>query len=92
VRQDGQLLSCAECRDLLNLHTFQVALNKRLPANANLKYTPNDRRDPEVGNIYLKVKGVRDLVETVCAISFTQSQYSLHFLIHIPEQWHVAVA
>jgi hypothetical protein len=66
---DGELLLCVQCHDLLKLHTFQVALNKRMPADANMKYTPNNHRDPEVGDIYLKVKGVRDLVETVCAFT-----------------------
>jgi hypothetical protein len=66
---DGELLPCVQCHDLLKLHTFQVALNKCMPADANMKYTPNNRRDPEVGDIYLKVKGILDLVETVCAFT-----------------------
>ena len=66
---DSQLLPCAECRDLLKLHTFQVVLNRPIPADANMKYTPINCRDPDVSNIYLKVKGVRDLVETVCSNS-----------------------
>jgi len=72
-QEDGQL-PCPECRDLLRLHTFQMALNRPVPADANMKYTPINRRDPEIGNIYLKVKGVRDLVETVCLIFFEDQQ------------------
>ena len=71
-QDDNQLLPCAECRDLLKLHTFQVALNRPIPDDANMKFTPISHRDLDVGDIYFKVKGIRDLVETVCPIFSTQ--------------------
>ncbi|KIM80990.1 hypothetical protein PILCRDRAFT_72442, partial [Piloderma croceum F 1598] len=62
-QDDNQLLPCTECRDLLKLHTFQVALNRPIPDDANMKFMPISHQDLDVGDIYFKVKGIRDLVE-----------------------------
>lgn len=61
-----RLMPCSECQDLLRLHTFQVQLNKPPAPPSKMKFIPKDRRDGELGEIYLKIKGVRDLVEMVC--------------------------
>jgi hypothetical protein len=50
-----------------------------MPTDTNMKYIPVNRRDPEVGSIYLKVKGVQDLVETVCPVSFEDEQILIAF-------------
>ena len=63
---DGRPHPCTECQDLFTLRTFKVNLNRPMPSDNNMKYTPINRRDPDIGEIYLRVKGVRDLVETVC--------------------------
>lgn len=62
---DGRHIPCAECLDLLHLHTFQNALNRDICPDEHMKFTPGDRRDQELGDLYMRVKGVRDLVETV---------------------------
>lgn len=63
-------LPCSACRDLLRLHTFQVVLLRPTPPDSMMKFTPANRRDPELGDIYLKVKGVHDLVESVSLTCF----------------------
>ena len=37
-----------------------------MPNEENMKYVPKAYRNPELGTIYLKYKGVRELVEKVC--------------------------
>jgi hypothetical protein len=56
---------CSACRKLLSLHTFQVAINRPMPDESNMKHVPMAYRDPELGKIYLKYHGVRELVEQV---------------------------
>jgi len=59
---------CSECDALYSFHTFQVAINRPMPDEANMKYVPKAYRCPELGQIYLKHKGVRELVEKVVLI------------------------
>ncbi|KAJ7508549.1 hypothetical protein B0H11DRAFT_2304702 [Mycena galericulata] len=54
---------CSECRKLLKLHTFQVAIRRPMPDESKMKFVPVAHRDPELGKIYLKYHGVRELVE-----------------------------
>jgi hypothetical protein len=56
---------CAECLSLYNLHKFTVALNRKIPNEENMKFVPRKYRPTELGKIYLKCKGVRELVEKV---------------------------
>ncbi len=56
---------CSECDGLYNIHKFLVAINRQMPAEENMKYVPKSYRNPELGTIYLKYKGVRELVEKV---------------------------
>ena len=45
-----------------------------------MKYTPLAWRDPEVGDIYLKIKGVRELVEQVGWKCFDRISTLAHLL------------
>ncbi|KIM49927.1 hypothetical protein M413DRAFT_60265 [Hebeloma cylindrosporum] len=54
---------CSECDALYSIHKFQVAINRPMPDETNMKYVPKAYRCPELGEIYLKYKGVRELVE-----------------------------
>ena len=56
---------CEHCRSLYHLHTFQCQLNCPMPAEENMKYVPKSWRDSELGTLYLKHKGLRELVEKV---------------------------
>lgn len=56
---------CEHCHALLFLHTFQNQLNTKMPKEENMKYVPKAYRQTELGDIYLKYKGVRQLVEAV---------------------------
>jgi hypothetical protein len=58
---------CRICQSLLHLHTFQVQLNRPMPTEKNMKYVPKIYRDEALGSLYLKIKGVRELVEEVCS-------------------------
>ncbi|KAF8156928.1 hypothetical protein B0H34DRAFT_657929 [Crassisporium funariophilum] len=55
--------SCPECCNLYNVHTFLVAISRPMPDEANMKFVPKSYRCAELGEIYLKYKGVRQLVE-----------------------------
>jgi hypothetical protein len=65
---------CSACRTLLSFHPFQVAIHRPIPDESNMKFVPVAHRDPELGNIYLKYHGVRELVEQV-------SQYFSTFVL-----------
>lgn len=56
---------CDSCACLWKIHTFRVALNRRMPVEENMKFVPKAHRCPELGAIYLKYEGVRQLVEQV---------------------------
>jgi hypothetical protein len=56
---------CSSCCKLLKLHTFQVALNRRMPDESNMKHVPKVHRDKDLGELYLKYRGVRELVDLV---------------------------
>ncbi|GLB36846.1 putative ulp1 protease family, C-terminal catalytic domain [Lyophyllum shimeji] len=55
--------ACSECCNLYNVHTFLVAISRPMPDEANMKFVPKSYRCAELGEIYLKYKGVRQLVE-----------------------------
>lgn len=52
-----------QCSSLFNLHSFQVALNRQGPLEENMKYVPKSYRCPELGQLYLKYKGFRELMK-----------------------------
>ncbi|TFK60394.1 hypothetical protein BDN72DRAFT_779478 [Pluteus cervinus] len=54
---------CEMCSALYELHTFQVRLRQPTPTEENMKYVRKDYRNEELGQIYLKHKGVRQIVE-----------------------------
>ncbi|KZV82101.1 hypothetical protein EXIGLDRAFT_567144, partial [Exidia glandulosa HHB12029] len=56
---------CEACSRLRNSKAFKVAINRPLPDDENLKFTPEWSRSPELGLIYARYAGVRDLVESV---------------------------
>jgi hypothetical protein len=56
---------CSACSDVLHLRTFQTRINVPMPAEEDMCFVPEGHRCPELGNIYLKYKGVRELVEKV---------------------------
>ncbi|KAJ6570704.1 hypothetical protein B0H10DRAFT_1964583 [Mycena sp. CBHHK59/15] len=60
---DEEPQPCTECEGLYKLHTFQVALNRPMPDENSLKYVPVMYRDKELGTLYLRYHGVRDLIE-----------------------------
>ncbi|KAJ7151882.1 hypothetical protein C8R43DRAFT_1067439 [Mycena crocata] len=54
---------CLQCRNILKLHTFQVAIHRPMPDEPKMKFVPKAHQDPELGKLYLKFYGVRELVE-----------------------------
>ncbi|KAJ6493278.1 hypothetical protein C8R45DRAFT_1073220 [Mycena sanguinolenta] len=54
---------CSECARLRKLHTFQVAIHRKMPDENRMKYVPQLYRDTELGRLYLKHRGVREIVE-----------------------------
>ncbi|KAJ7032518.1 hypothetical protein C8F04DRAFT_958759 [Mycena alexandri] len=54
---------CSECRGLYRLHGFQVAIHRPMPDEKAMKYVPVGYRDPDLGALFLKHKGLRELVE-----------------------------
>ena len=62
----GPPCPCSECDGLYKVHKFLVAINQPMPNEENMKYVPKAYRNPELGTIYLKYKGVRELIEKVC--------------------------
>ena len=57
---------CSECDGLYKVHKFLVAINRPMPNKEDMKYVLKSYCNPELGTIYLKYKGVRELVEKVC--------------------------
>ncbi|KAJ7176926.1 hypothetical protein C8R46DRAFT_1346848 [Mycena filopes] len=55
---------CSECQSLLRLHGFQVVLNRVVPEEENMKFVPKGYQDTELGVLFLKHKGLRQLVAT----------------------------
>lgn len=56
---------CEHCSGLLSFHPFQNQLNKKLPKEENMKFVPKAYHSAELGKIYLKYTGVRQLIEAV---------------------------
>ncbi|KAJ6554369.1 hypothetical protein B0H19DRAFT_1071772 [Mycena capillaripes] len=55
--------ACDECQGLYKLHSFKVAIHRPMPEEGTLKYVPVAYRDKELGTLYLRYHGVRDLIE-----------------------------
>ncbi|KAH9933100.1 hypothetical protein B0H21DRAFT_835847 [Amylocystis lapponica] len=60
---DMDPLPCSQCTALKHLHTFQVALNRPMPLEENMKFVPKLWRCENLGQIYMKYRGVRKLIE-----------------------------
>ncbi|KAH9945584.1 hypothetical protein B0H21DRAFT_709290 [Amylocystis lapponica] len=60
---DTTPVPCAQCMALKSLHTFQVALNRPMPSEENMKYVPKSWRCENLGEIYMKYRGVRKLID-----------------------------
>ncbi|KAF7312426.1 hypothetical protein MIND_00256100 [Mycena indigotica] len=54
---------CLPCNELRRLHTFQVAINRPMPQERDMKHVPKTYRSPELGALYLKYHGLRELME-----------------------------
>ncbi|KAJ7745879.1 hypothetical protein DFH07DRAFT_924502 [Mycena maculata] len=54
---------CTECNTLYKLHAFQTRINRPMPEESAMKYVPVAYRDKELGTLYLRYHGVRELVE-----------------------------
>ncbi|EIW63281.1 uncharacterized protein TRAVEDRAFT_161459 [Trametes versicolor FP-101664 SS1] len=54
---------CARCLSLLHVAVFRTQLNREMPDESNMKYTPWLYQNKEMGAIYLKYLGVRQLLE-----------------------------
>ncbi|KAF8173724.1 hypothetical protein K438DRAFT_1920853 [Mycena galopus ATCC 62051] len=61
--EGDEVQPCSECQSLHRLHGFQVAIHCRMPDEAKMKHVPKAYQDAELGRIYLKHRGVRELVE-----------------------------
>ncbi|KAH7929600.1 hypothetical protein BV22DRAFT_1029216 [Leucogyrophana mollusca] len=59
--EDGS--PCEQCQGLRKLHTFQNIIQRKMPEEQNMKYVPLGYRCADLGEIYLKYKGVRKLIE-----------------------------
>ncbi|KAH9935430.1 uncharacterized protein B0H18DRAFT_1082220 [Fomitopsis serialis] len=55
---------CLACLGLYGVHTYQVQLNRPLPDEDKMKFVPIIYRCQDLGELYLKYKGLRQLVET----------------------------
>lgn len=56
---------CLACASVRNLRLFQTRIQVPMPTDDNMRFVPISYQCPELGTIYLKYKGVRELVETV---------------------------
>lgn len=57
---------CTACASVQRLRLFQTRIQVPMPADEHMQFVPKAYQCPELGTIYLKYKGVRELVETVC--------------------------
>lgn len=62
---DGDPPPCEICQGLHKLHLFLVAIRRPLPTEKNMKFVPKAYRCSQLGEIYLKYAGVRELMEKV---------------------------
>lgn len=62
---DTQPRPCTSCEDLWGLHTFQVVLRRKMPSQKNMKHVNKLYRCPDLGELYLKHKGLYDILEMV---------------------------
>ena len=63
--RNGLPAPCDPCEALLRLHLFQVQLGRKMPTIDNFRYVPKEHRCTELGEIYLKYEGVKELLELV---------------------------
>lgn len=54
---------CSNCTALLSLHSFQVAVNRPIPNEVNAIFVPRIHRSEELGDLYLRHRGLRALVQ-----------------------------
>lgn len=54
---------CTKCKQLLSLHAFTVAIQKKVPLDKNLKYINKQYLNPVLAHLYAKVKGLRAIIE-----------------------------
>ncbi|KAH9849428.1 hypothetical protein C2E23DRAFT_737305, partial [Lenzites betulinus] len=54
---------CPQCLSLLHLALFRTQLNRQMPDEHDMKYTPKLYRNKELGELYLKYLGLRELLE-----------------------------
>lgn len=71
---------CSHCCALYRLHSFRVRLNRSIPDEDNMKYVPKVYQDEDLGNIYLRHRGVRNIVELV-SFMFLASIFYLTTLV-----------
>lgn len=72
---------CEDCHALWRLHRFQVVLNRQMPDEGAWKFTPKVYRNGELGAIYLKYKGVRELIESVRLFLLRSAWFLADFFI-----------
>ena len=93
LRHGKEPRTCVECCNLLSLQSFKVALQRKEVTEDKMKYTPIAWRDPDVSDIYLKVKGICELVEQVAHFPFhilnfeLGAYYSLHLQDNGSSPW-----
>ncbi|KAK7049023.1 hypothetical protein R3P38DRAFT_3175276 [Favolaschia claudopus] len=64
LTKDGEEAQpCSECQSLLRLHTFQVAIQRGMPTEDNMKRVPKAYQDLEMGALFVQHRGLRELVE-----------------------------
>ena len=70
LRHGKEPCTCVKCCNLLSLKSFKVVLWCKEVTEDKMKYTPIAWWDPDVSNIYLKVKSICELVEQVAHYPF----------------------
>ncbi|KII84575.1 hypothetical protein PLICRDRAFT_167537 [Plicaturopsis crispa FD-325 SS-3] len=65
---DGErCMPCAQCLRLLKHGAFKVALRKPIPKDENLPFVNHRYRNKALGDLYARVRGLRDIIETADA-------------------------
>jgi hypothetical protein len=54
---------CVECKALLDLKAFADAIRKLMPLDENLEFTNTQYLHPDLKHLYMKVKGLRAIIE-----------------------------
>lgn len=66
---------CHECKSLLNLKAFTVAIHKKIPLDENAKFVNTKYVSPVLLDLYGRVKGFRNFIDQNVSITFC---YCLH--------------